>query len=535
MEMEPRLEPLPDIANLSADKLRTLLLKVYAVATELAKGYALQREEIARLKNLPKRPKFKSSGLEKRAEAAKKKGTPPRRRGKTRPNLKIDEVRIIKMPRPPGAVSHGYTSFVVQDLTIRTNVIEFQCEQWLLPDKKTVVTAPLPEGFEGEGHFGPEVRRTILAHYHKAQTTSPRLLEFLQMYGIDISKRQVTRILIDDNEPFIKECNEVLRAALSSCAWITVDDTGAVHKAKNGYTTQIGNAHFTWFRTTESKSRTNFLSLLRTGYSDYVITDDALAYMRDQKLANYLINSLADHPDKYFADLESWNAHLAKVGIISRKVSAKSAEIATQGAIWGSVRHHNLLNDSVIISDDAGQFNVGNHALCWVHCERLIHKLDAFTEAHRKLKARIEDRIWKFFFDLKAYQLAPTPRHKAKLAAWFERIFTTKTGFAALDEQLERIYKNKEELLKVLDHPKIPLHTNSSENDIRTIVTRRRISGGTRSDDGRTSRDTFLSLMKTCMKLGISFYDYLGARLKVPGAPDVPWLPDLVRHRCQSG
>ncbi|WP_434623722.1 hypothetical protein [Azospirillum sp. B2RO_4] len=36
---------------------------------------------------------------------------------------------------------------------------------------------------------------------------------------------------------------------------------------------------------------------------------------------------------------------------------------------------------AVILSDDAGQFDVGLHALCRVHAERLVHKLDTFTPA----------------------------------------------------------------------------------------------------------------------------------------------------------
>ncbi|MHC2296126.1 hypothetical protein ACVJBD_000332 [Rhizobium mongolense] len=60
--------------------------------------------------------------------------------------------------------------------------------------------------------------------------------------------------------------------------------------------------------------------------------------------------------------------------------------------------------------------------------------------------------------------------------------------------------------LKVLDHPDIPLHTNASENALRTFVTKRKISGGTMSRDGRVARDTMLGLMKTCQKLGLSFY-----------------------------
>ncbi len=98
--------------------------------------------------------------------------------------------------------------------------------------------------------------------------------------------------------------------------------------------------------------------------------------------------------------------------------------------------------------------------------------------------------------------------------------------------QLARLYANKAELLKVLERPEIPLHTNGSENDIRCYVTRRKVSGGTRSDLGRDARDTFLGLAKTCTKLGISFWNYLGARLDLPGAA-VPPLPSLILARTQ--
>ena len=73
-----------------------------------------------------------------------------------------------------------------------------------------------------------------------------------------------------------------------------------------------------------------------------------------------------------------------------------------------------------------------------------------------------------------------------------------------LDRQLARLHKLKPDLLRVLERPEIPLHTNGSENDIRTIVTKRKISGGTVSEAGMTARDTMLGLLKTCSKLSIS-------------------------------
>jgi hypothetical protein len=115
----------------------------------------------------------------------------------------------------------------------------------------------------------------------------------------------------------------------------------------------------------------------------------------------------------------------------------------------------------------------------------------------------------------------------------FDRIFRRNTGFATLDRLLQRLHALiKPELLMVLDHPEIPLHTNGSENDIRCQVTKRQVSGGTHSDIGRDCRDAFLGLAKTCGKLSIAFWDFLG-RLGILGSPAVPYLPDLIRCRAQ--
>jgi hypothetical protein len=203
--------------------------------------------------------------------------------------------------------------------------------------------------------------------------------------------------------------------------------------------------------------------------------------------------------------------------------------------LWGSIKAHGFLPNTVIISDDAGQFNVGQHGLCWVHAERLVHKLDTFTDEQREAQRKIRALIWRFYRDLKAYRQHPISRRKAALRARFDRIFTRKTGFVTLDRLLARLHANKGELLMVLERPEIPLHTNGSENDIRCQVTKRKISAGTRSDHGRDCRDAFLALSKTCAKLGIAFWDYLGSRLQLPNHPDIPSLPSLVRHPCAAG
>ena len=524
----------PPLSALRRAELEALLIEVFGEVSALKQTVAELREEIARLKGLKGRPGIKPglkpSGMEQ--------GTVPphppkekkrRSRGKVTPRVKV-EAQVIKATVPPGSVFKGHEPFLVQDLMIAAKATCYQRERWVTADGRTIL-APLPEGIEG--HFGPHLRRFVLMQYHQGQSTMPRLLALLRSVGVAISKRQLVRLLNENHEGFVAEAQDVLRAGLETSSWVTVDDTGARHAGKNGFCTQIGNEWFTWFRTRCSKSRLNFLDLLRAGFTDYVLNDAAYAYMRQHGLPASSIALLAAGPQARFADQTAWMAHLDQLGFTALTVTPDPVRVATEGALWGSVQAHEFLCDAVVLSDDAGQFNIGQHALCWVHAERLVHKLDTFNDLHRAAQALVRGLIWDFYADLKAYQLEPGKRRAAVLRRRFDRIFLRRTGFVTLDRLLARLYANKAELLMVLERPEIPLHTNGSENDIRCHVTRRKISGGTRSDIGRDCRDAFLSLGKTCDKLGIAIWDYLGSRFKVAGHAIIEPLDHYVRARLR--
>src|SRR5260370_985994 len=135
---------------------------------------------------------------------------------------------------------------------------------------RRTVAAPLRRGFGG--HCGGELGRFVLSQYHEGQVTMPRRLGLRHATGIMISERQLVRLLEADQDGFLDEARDVLRAGLISAAWITVDDTAARPKAVNGFCTQDRSPQFAWFGTTQSKNRRKFLELLDAGHCDAVST-----------------------------------------------------------------------------------------------------------------------------------------------------------------------------------------------------------------------------------------------------------------------
>ena len=494
----------------------------------------LLRDEIARLKGQKGKPVIKPSALEgndrttKRRQARKNK-----RQGKRSKTQKLEIHENIKVaPQaeiPSGSRFRGYQPFTVQDLRLRVHNTRYWLERWETPSGEVLLGQLPPE--LGGVHFGPELRTFILYQYHHAHVTQPLLLEQLQEWGIEISAGQLSALITAGHDAFHREKEALLQAGLQHSQYIQVDDTGARHGGRNGYCTHIGNALFTYFASTDSKSRINFLGLLRAGHDAYTVNDAALAYMAKQSLPKALLASLRQlqqpapvggaAPHRV-AGIDAWQAQLEQLGIRD----ARHVRIVTEGALLGTVIEQGVAPDLAILSDDAGQFDVLVHALCWVHAERNLVKLVGFNDAQREALAAVRSQLWTLYDALKAYQLNPCQHERARIEEDFETLCTTRTCFATLNQALQRMQRNQAELLRVLERPELPLHNNASERDIREYVKKRKISGSTRSADGRRCRDTFASLKKTCRKHRLSFWAYLNDR--VFGCGQIPPLADWI-------
>ena len=532
------LTPLPPISEDEMTPLVRALItrneEFAGIILALREQVQLLKDEIAVLKGQKSRPKIPPNRLEKDRPGSSGSGNGKEGEGK-RPGsakrnktaaLEIDETRQIRPKNiPPGAKFKGWSDYVVQELSITKKVILFQLASFVGTDGKTI-QAQLPSEYR-TGHFGPQLIAFCLYQYNQCHVTQPLLLEAIREFGVDISAGQLNIILVENKEAYHAEKEDLLEPALRGAGYFNTDDTGARHDGKNGYCTHIGGSLFSYFKSTESKSRINFLEVLRGRYTDYIVSDECLEYMFDHGASDDLLNILEEAPRRHFANFTKWIKHLGRLGIVSEK----EQRLATEGALIGSLFSHGFHGDLVIVSDDAPQFVLSLNALCWIHAERHFRKFIPVSDQIRLELEQVRDAVWNLYRGLKTYKADPKVDQKEALSKEFDRVFTMRTSSAALNDLIDRTRANKDRLLRVLDYPHIPLHNNDSERDIREYVKRRKISGSTRSAAGRRARDTFTSLKKTCRKLGISFWKYLKDRVRGIGA--IPALATIIQERSR--
>lgn len=496
-----------------------------------ARRIRVLEEAVVRLQGGKKkepRSNSKPSNLNKRGgEGPSVDGKRPgsQKRSKTEELPIHQEVPLPPKDLPEGSTFVQRTPFVVQDLVIQVCNTCYLVEEWQTPTGERV-RGELPAGIRG--HFGPGLLGFVLQQHYEVHVPQPRILEELLDYGIDISSGQINRILTENHGAFHAEKDDLLTTGLQVSTAVNVDDSGAPHQGCYGSCLCISNEFFATFHSSDTKCRSKFLDVLRCGHTDYFLNEVAWSYLEKQALPLKVLQALQDHTERTFADTAAWNGHLDSLGI----ESVKHRQTVTEAALLGSVVENGVSPNLGIVSDGAGQYDLFVHGLCWIHQERNLAKLTPCGDEQRQAFDAVLTAVWQFYEDLKAYRAAASDPQVEPLTACFDEIVGRTTCFLELNAALARMRANKADLLRVLERPDLPLHTNTVERDFRDWATKRKISAGTRGEQGKRCRDTFMSLKATCKKLGIRFWNYLQDRLLNAGK--IPCLSELVRQKAAT-
>lgn len=190
--------------------------------------------------------------------------------------------------------------------------------------------------------------------------------------------------------------------------------------------------------------------------------------------------------------------------------------------------------NKILISDDARQFWLVAiyQALCWIHEIRHYKKLSPFLQCNQKKLHGFLTKIWDLYDQLDEYRNTPSEKQKEILTQQFDDFFSMETGYEDLDKRIALTRKKKEKLLLVLDFPEIPLHNNPAEIALREMVIKRKISSGTRSEDGKIAWENMMTILDTCRKHGISFLEYVKDIFS--GRHNQPRLTDLILQKAST-
>ena len=515
----PELQTAPWLKSIVA-----LLQEQAEQITALKKTVQELRDEITRLKKMPKRPKFRSGGGDPKGRSGKpgaSGGAESHSANKMAPEKVRQEVRVQALGVPQGSRFKGYQEYAVQELEITPKDVIYKLEVWQALDG-AVIRAVLPQEVQGS-HFGHQLR-AFLHNLYALGMTEPGLFDLLRGAGIEISEGQVHHILMNESEGYHEASEKILTAGIEEAPYIRTDDTGAKHQHKSGYCTHIGGEYFAYYKTTSSKSRANFLKILLQGKEGYAINEAFIWHLFQCGVEDDLLNHFEEYVGKKYQVKKGLKRLLNHLGIENKKLRLQCLEAGLVGFISETI----LKPGQVLLSDRAGQFAVFDHAGCWVHMERPLRKLEATTPEAEQEITQVRGAIWHLYAKLK--EAALTQTGKEEVHKLYDQLTARQSISPGINEVIASFAQYREEMLKALDHPGLPLHNNDSERDIRGVAKRRNISGTTRSEEGRVFRDGLMTLKQTCARLGVSLWGYLtGWSMRQPVD-----LADIVRKKYRT-
>jgi len=449
--------------------------------------------------------------------------------------VKVDPVRL-----PADAKYQGCEDVVVQDVDLCADNVLFHKERYYSASRKKSYLARLPAGYEGQ--FGPGIKSLVVTMYFGVGTSEPKIREFLQNMGVQISAGEVSNLLIQKQDGFHAESEAVYEAGLRSSPWQQVDHTETRVDGQSQHCQVVCNPVYTSYHTQPSKDRLSVLDVLRQGrLRIFCLNEEALEILEQVPLSKAAQ-----------AVLPVWCSETVweEAAFVKRLETAlPNLNVQQRTAILGAAAvaaYHAEVDVPIVdtlVCDDASVFHWLTRALmlCWVHDGRFYtpalaggarEKLEPVIGLHREQLENFRKEYWDYYHQLLAYCAKPTAQERTRLEKRFDELFTTHTGYHDLDQRIAKTLAKKDSLLQVLEHPELPLHNNASELAVRQRVRKRDVSFGPRSPLGLQAWDTFQTLADTARKLGISFYAYIQDRIS--GLNQIPPLDTLVSQRARE-
>jgi hypothetical protein len=448
--------------------------------------------------------------------------------------VRIDREEILKVDTkqlPADAEYKGCETVVVQDLQIKTENVRFYKEKYYSALRRKTYLAQLPPGYAGQ--FGPGIKSMILTLYFGVGTSEPKIREFLVNMGVQISKGEVSDLLIQKQGDFHAESEAVYEAGLYSSPWQQNDHTETRVNGERQHCQVVCNPVYTSYHTRPKVDRLTALDVLRQGRKRiFLLNEEAFGYLENVALSKaaqaVLPKWRSEKVWEETAFMKRLEKALPNLNIQQRTAILGAAAVAAYHAEKG------VPIVDTLVCDDASVFHWLTRAmmLCWVHDGRAYKKLEPVIALHR---CQLEDFLknyWDYYHQVLVYREKPTAEERKRLESQFDTLFATKTGYDDLDQRIAKTRAKKTSLLQVLQHPELPLHNNASELAVRQRVRKRDVSFGPRTQLGLQAWDTFMTLADTARKLGLSFYVYI--RDRVSATNQIPPMDILVTKRARE-
>jgi uncharacterized protein (DUF4415 family) len=544
-EIKKTLTDLTAEIDTTADKKVASILQTLVNLVEILveKNAALEEEnqrlkdEINRLKGEQGQPKFRKkihdndNNHSSEEERNKKEGKKPRKpKFKKQGALKIDRQVICEIEKenlPKDAKFKGYQTRVLQDIKITTDNVEFKLALYYSPSQKKRFMAELPAGYQGQ--FGPGIRALVISLYRDSGMTELAIERFFKTFHIHIAKSTISVMITENHDIFHQEKEDIVNAGLKITPFQHIDDTGCRVNGKGHYTHILCNPYFTAYFTRPNKTRLTLLDILCRSELKFQLNHASYALMREFGLSDKRLIQLQNIISEGLLTADEMEHVLNQMfaspnkQLTNRRVIREAAAIIYYQQTESAIQY--------LMCDDAPQFNnIATHqVLCWIHEGRHYKKLNPVFMNHRSLLDIFIKRYWEYYDALLRYKENPCENKARELSAQFTSLFSTKTGYDALDERIALTYRKKEALLKVLKFPFLPLHNNPAELGARVQARMRDINLQTISLNGTKTKDTFATLVQTAKKLGVNFYSYCYDR--ITKNLNTPLLADLILEK----